>query len=58
MRVWLEFSFAGNPQAKAAGAGWDTRAKSWYAPQAAMPGLQRWTPLPELLPGEDRGAPY
>ena len=41
-------------EAKAAGARWDPQAKRWFAPHPGTPGLARWTPLPELLPGEDR----
>ena len=32
VRVWLAAPFAEDSQAKAAGARWDSRAKSWYAP--------------------------
>jgi hypothetical protein len=41
-------------EAKAAGARWDPQAQRWFAPRADMPQMDRWTPLPELLPGEDR----
>jgi hypothetical protein len=53
-RIWLDVSFGDKDTAKAAGARWDAAERRWYAPQPGMPGLDRWTPLPDLLPGEDR----
>ncbi|GAB3269275.1 DUF5710 domain-containing protein [Kineosporia babensis] len=56
-RIWLDVPFDEKDLAKAAGARWDTRARSWYAPRAGMSDLEQWTaaePLPDLLPGEDR----
>jgi hypothetical protein len=53
-RSWLDVPFSDNAAAKAAGARWDAAERRWYAPQPGMPGLARWAPLPDLLPGEDR----
>lgn len=53
-RSWLDVPFSYNAAAKAAGARWDAAERRWYAPQPGMPGLARWAPLPDLLPGEDR----
>lgn len=57
-RLWLEVPYEDKDAAKAAGARWDPCRRAWYAPRPGMASLQRWTgrpPLPELLPGEDRG---
>ena len=54
VRIWLDVPYAHKDAAKAAGARWDPTAKSWYAPRPGMTALAGWTPLPELLPGEDR----
>ena len=53
-RIYLDVPFAHKDAAKAAGARWDQAAKSWYAPHPGMTALAGWTPLPDLLPGEDR----
>lgn len=53
-RQFLDVPFDQKDDAKAAGARWDPKARSWYAPQPGMPGLAAWTPLPDTLPGEDR----
>jgi uncharacterized protein DUF5710 len=53
-RVWLDVPFEQKEAAKAEGARWDREARSWYAPRPGMAALAQWTPLPELLPGEDR----
>jgi hypothetical protein len=53
-RSWLDVPFGDKDAAKAAGARWDPQARRWYAPQPGMDCLGRWTPLPDLLPGEDR----
>ncbi|MFJ3826012.1 DUF5710 domain-containing protein [Streptomyces nodosus] len=55
--AWLDVPFSEKDEAKAHGARWDPGAKRWYAPRPDMPGLRRWTTLPDvpnLLPGEDR----
>ena len=57
-RPWLDVPFGDNDEAKWLGARWDSVARRWYAPRPGMAGLDRWAarpPLPELLPGEDRG---
>jgi hypothetical protein len=53
-RTWLDVPFDDKDAAKAAGARWDPAARRWHAPRPGMPGLARWTALPDLLPGEDR----
>lgn len=53
-RIWLDVPFEQKEAAKAAGARWDREARSWYAPRAGIAALAAWSPLPELLPGEDR----
>jgi Domain of unknown function (DUF5710) len=53
-RSWLDVPFGDKDEAKAAGARWDPQARRWYAPQPGMDCLSGWTPLPDLLPGEDR----
>lgn len=56
-RIWLDVPFGEKDQAKAAGARWDSGARSWYAPREGMIDLEPWAaqePLPDLLPGEDR----
>jgi hypothetical protein len=53
-RSWLDVPSGDKDEAKAAGARWDPQARRWYAPQPGMDCLGRWTPLPDLLPGEDR----
>lgn len=42
-RVWLDVPYAEKDRAKAAGARWDRRARSWYAPKGAeRDGLAEW----------------
>jgi hypothetical protein len=53
-RIWLDVPFGDKDAAKAAGARWDPAARRWFAPRPGMPALARWSPLPEILPGEDR----
>lgn len=53
-RHYLDVPFEQKAAAKAAGARWDRAARSWYAPRPGIAALAAWTPLPELLPGEDR----
>src|SRR5215831_6639908 len=53
-RLWLDVPFAEKDEAKALGARWDPKARSWYAPPDRSAAVARWTPLPDLLPGEDR----
>jgi hypothetical protein len=53
-RSWLDVPFGDKGEAKAAGARWDPQARRWYAPRPGMDCLDRWRPLPDLLPGEDR----
>jgi hypothetical protein len=57
-RIWLDVPFSEKDVAKAAGARWDVAARRWYAPRAGVTALERWTaesPVPDPLPGEDRG---
>lgn len=54
-RAWLDVPYAEKDEAKAAGARWDPQARCWFAPRPGMTELARWAPLPDLLPGEDRG---
>jgi hypothetical protein len=57
-QLWLDVPYAEKDAAKGAGARWDPSARRWFAPRAGMTGLERWAalpPVPELLPGEDRG---
>ena len=59
-KVWLDVPFEDKEAAKAAGARWDSKAKSWYAPRPGIPALERWVPgpplaeLPPVLSGENR----
>jgi hypothetical protein len=53
-RTWLDVPYDEKDRAKSAGARWDPQARRWYAPGLVTAGLQRWAPLPQLLPGEDR----
>lgn len=53
-RLWIDVPFDDKDAAKAAGARWDPQARSWYAPRPGIAALAAWSPLPELLPGEDR----
>jgi Domain of unknown function (DUF5710) len=53
-REWLDVPFSEKDRAKACGARWDPAAGRWYAPRPGIPGLERWEPLSDLLPGEDR----
>lgn len=53
-RAWLDVPFSDKDTAKALGAWWDPAARRWYAPRPGIPAFARWTPLPEILPGEDR----
>lgn len=60
-RVYLAVSYNERDAARAAGAKWDSIAKSWYAgPQADMEQLKRWLPenvkseqLPAMTPREE-----
>ncbi|WP_462431000.1 DUF5710 domain-containing protein, partial [Bilophila wadsworthia] len=60
-RVYLAVSYNERDAARAAGAKWDSIAKSWYAgPQADMEQLKRWFPenvkneqLPAMTPREE-----
>ena len=60
-RVYLAVSYNERDAARAAGAKWDSIAKSWYAgPQADMKQLKRWLPenvkseqLPAMTPREE-----
>jgi len=55
--IWLDVPFDEKDEAKAAGARWNSSTRRWYAPRAAMAGLERWAAgpdVPDLLPGEDR----
>lgn len=50
-RVYLTVPFAEKDQAKAAGARWDRRAKSWYAPDGAdLAALDRWRAPQDAAP--------
>lgn len=53
-RLWLDVPFAEKDEAKALGARWDPKVRSWWAPAGRGADLGRWVPLPVLLPGEDR----
>ena len=53
-RIWLDVPYESKDDAKAAGARWDSRARSGYAPAPGMAALAAWAPLPDTLPGEDR----
>ncbi|GAB6053098.1 hypothetical protein JCM17960_19180 [Magnetospira thiophila] len=61
-RVWLDVPYAEKDRAKAAGAKWDRRAKSWYAPDGADPEpLAAWkadpaAPKAEPSPIEEFGS--
>jgi phage/plasmid primase-like uncharacterized protein len=60
-RVYLSVPFAEKDQAKAAGARWDRREKSWYVPDGVDPAsLSKWaTPKPGQAPAErDPGAEF
>lgn len=50
----MNVPFSQKDEAKSRGARWDPLARRWYAPQPDMPDLKPWTPLPDVLPGEDR----
>ncbi len=57
IRIWLDVPFHEKDEAKALGARWDSSAKRWFAAPCDLPGLDRWTALPDvpnLLQGEDR----
>jgi hypothetical protein len=55
--VWLDVPFAEKDEAKRLGARWDSQTRRWFAPQAGMPELGKWTAsadIPDVLGGEDR----
>ena len=57
-RIWLDVTFEEKDAAKQAGARWDPTARRWYAPRPGIVALEPWlarSPLPDVLPGEDRG---
>lgn len=54
-RAWLDVPFSDKDAAKAAGARSDPTARRWYAPRLGLPAFALWAPVPETLPGEDRG---
>jgi hypothetical protein len=54
-RIWLDVPFEEKDAAKAAGARWDGEARSWWV-RSPSEATQRWLPLPEILPGEDRSS--
>lgn len=54
-RAWLDVPHSDKDAAKALGARWDPAARRWYAPGPGISAFARWAPLPEVLPGEDRG---
>jgi hypothetical protein len=54
-RAWLDVPFSDNAAARASGARYDPAARRWYAPAPGLAAFARWAPVPEILPGEDRG---
>lgn len=54
-RIWLDVPFEEKDAAKAAGARWDGEARSWWV-HSPSEATQRWLPLPEILPGENRSS--
>jgi hypothetical protein len=53
--TWLHVPYAEKDQAKALGARWDARARSWYVPAGRdLPPFARWLPTE---PAVDLGAP-
>ncbi|WP_218604075.1 DUF5710 domain-containing protein [Pseudonocardia abyssalis] len=56
-RTYLDVPFTEKDAAKALGARWDPAARRWYDPSPPTAGLAPWaalSPVPDLLPGEDR----